>query len=194
MSTYFKHTRTESAKVPYSFRCEHGMKDSGQQIADITGPEATHNSNFKVLTLQETEKLEKQAHKNLVQKIHTIHSDATQKHIFSKEFTDTCPHCQKPQSWAVSGMQKNMFETPVILLIVGVIISVITYIYTVYEETGWGIMPTCAVMGVAAVAALLSLLFNMAKISAKKKATSSVTQKNLPDIEWSPVQQLLNER
>ena len=91
-------------------------------------------------------------------------------------------------------MQKNMFETPVILLIVGVIISVITYIYTVYEETGWGIMPTCAVMGVAAVAALLSLLFNMAKISAKKKATSSVTQKNLPDIEWSPVQQLLNER
>lgn len=194
MSTYFKHTRTESAKVPYSFRCEHCMKDSGLQVAEITGSEATHNSNFKVLTLQETEKLEKQAHKNLVQKMQTVHNDATQKHIFSKEFKDTCPHCQKPQSWAVSGMQKNMFETPIVILIVGIIIGVITYIYTVYEETGWGIMPTCAVIGVTVAAALLSLLINLAKIGAKKKATASVTQKNLPDIDWSPVQQLLSER
>ena len=194
MGTYFRHRKTETIKVPYSFRCEQCMKDSGQLVATISGIEAEINSNYKELEYNKQQILNEQAHKNLVQKIHTIHSDATQKHIFSKEFTDTCPHCQKPQSWAVSGMQKNMFETPVILLIVGVIISVITYIYTVYEETGWGIMPTCAVMGVAAVAALLSLLFNMAKISAKKKATSSVTQKNLPDIEWSPVQQLLNER
>ena len=55
-------------------------------------------------------------------------------------------------------------------------------------------MPTCAVIGVTVAAALLSLLINLAKIGAKKKATASVTQKNLPDIDWSPVQQLLSER
>ena len=35
MGSYYKHTRTESAKVPYSFRCEQCMKDSGTRQATI---------------------------------------------------------------------------------------------------------------------------------------------------------------
>ena len=44
MGSYYKHTRTESAKVPYSFRCEQCMKDSGTRQATIVGNEAIHNS------------------------------------------------------------------------------------------------------------------------------------------------------
>ena len=134
MSTYYKHKRTESARVPYSFQCEQCMKGSGQLTASITGAEAIHSSNYQALTMKETEKLTVKAHKNLVKRMQEVYQDATQKQIFATEFSDTCPHCGKPQSWGLSGMKKNMWGTPISYLIVGVIISIITYVYAVVEE------------------------------------------------------------
>ncbi len=191
MSSYYKHTRKESAEVPYSFRCEHCMQDSGPLQAIITGPAAEKNSNYNVLTQPETEKLERHAHDNLVRHIRKIHDDATQKQIYSADFKDACPHCQKPQSWAISGMQNNLFSTPIIIVIVGIIVSALCYVYTIVEQTDFGFPVIPIVLAITAVCALGALLMNLAKISAKKKATAAVTQKNLPSINWEAVRHLL---
>ena len=191
MSSYYKHARKESAEVPYSFRCEHCMQDSGLLRAVITGPAAEKNSNYNVLTQPEIEKLEKKAHENLIRQVRQIHDNATQKHIYSADFKDTCPHCKKPQSWAVSGMQKNMYSTPIISIVVGIIVSGLCYVYTIVEQVDFGFPVIPIIMGIAVVCALGSLMINMAKISAKKKATSAVTQKNLPTIDWEAVRHLL---
>ncbi len=193
MSTYYKHKRTESARVPYSFQCEQCMKGSGQLTASITGAEAIHSSNYQALTMKETEKLTVKAHKNLVKRMQEVYQDATQKQIFATEFSDTCPHCGKPQSWGLSGMKKNMWGTPISYLIVGVIISIITYVYAVVEEEPWAVYAVCGIMGIALLAAVGSLIVNLIKISAKNKKVSTALQKNVPVIDWGPVQNLLNE-
>ena len=54
MSTYYKHTKTETVEVPYSFRCEQCLKDSGPLHAIISGAQAEMNSNFKKAGRQET--------------------------------------------------------------------------------------------------------------------------------------------
>ena len=36
MASYYKHKRTESIDVPYSFRCEQCMQDSGPLTATIS--------------------------------------------------------------------------------------------------------------------------------------------------------------
>ena len=138
MGTYYKHRKTESIKVPYSFRCEQCMKESGPLTATISGMEATINSNFKNLDEKREQKLGKMAHENLVSAVKEAHQNATGKNIYVKAFKDECPHCHKPQSWAVSGL-------------------------------------------------------NVIKVSSKKKQTSTATQKNTPVIEWSAVQNILNE-
>ena len=46
MSTYYRHRRTEQTKVPYSFRCEQCMQESGLMLAKIAGMEVTMSSNY----------------------------------------------------------------------------------------------------------------------------------------------------
>ena len=82
MGTYYKHRKTESIKVPYSFRCEQCMKESGPLTATISGMEATINSNFKNLDEKREQKLGKMAHENLVSAVKEAHQNATEKIIY----------------------------------------------------------------------------------------------------------------
>lgn len=187
MSVYYEHKRRATAEVPYSFRCEQCMKDSGPLVATISG-EATQNSNFKTLSEKADEKLKQAAHNILAASVYDAYKDATEKQIFSTDFKDKCPHCQAPQSWAISGMKQNLFSTPIVIFFVGAIISVVGY----FAEAGMNII--YGIIGVTAVAMLGSLIWNLVKISIKKKKTSSSIQKNLPDIDWSAVQDLIDEK
>jgi len=168
MGTYFKHKRTESIDVPYSFRCEQCMKDSGTLMATISGTEATLNSNFKQLNDKQQQKLNEMAHIHLVSAVREAHRDATEKQIYAKAFKDECPHCHKPQSWAVSGIKKGLFDTPNVCIILSIILCF-------------------------AIAAG-SLIWNIIKIGRKKKQTASAIQKNAPVIEWGAVQNILDEK
>ena len=56
MSTYYKHKRTASVDIPYSFTCEQCMKDSGTLSATIE-VDATINSNHRELEANKDEKL-----------------------------------------------------------------------------------------------------------------------------------------
>lgn len=193
MGTYYRHTRSEKAEVPYSFQCEHCGKNSGALRAVINGPEAEDNSNFKTLNEEREEKLCRRAHENLVREMKSIHKDAVEKKIFSTDFIDKCPHCSQPQSWAVSGLKKKMFENPIVCLGVGAVISLLAVLCHYFTDMEYVTLPLAAgIFAVSVAAAVVCLLWNMAKISAKTKKTSSGA-KNLPVIEWGAVQGLLNE-
>ncbi|MDE6984155.1 MAG: hypothetical protein K2O99_06390 [Lachnospiraceae bacterium] len=122
MGTYYVHKKTASIDVPYSFQCEQCMKDSGMLIATITA-QAEMNSNFKKLEDKKVEKLNELAHKNLVSEVKSAHRNATEKHIYSKDFRDECPYCRKPQSWALGAMKNDMLSTPIVCVILGLIVA-----------------------------------------------------------------------
>jgi len=194
MGTYYQHTRSEKAEVPYSFQCEHCGKDSGILRAVINGPEATDNSNFKTLNEERTEKLCIRAHENLVREVKDIRRDAVEKRIFSTVFGDQCPFCRQPQSWAVSGLKKKMFENPIVCLGVGTTVSLIAVAGHYFADMEYVTLSlAAAIFALGAAAALVSLLWNMAKINSKSKKTASGVR-NLPMIDWSAVQSLLDEQ
>ena len=190
MGTYYKHTKTESIDVPYSFRCEQCLKESGTLKATIHGPEAEFNSNFKEINYDRQEKLAKKAYENLVKKVKETYKDATEKQIYSTEFKDECPFCHKPQSWAVSGLKKDMFTTPIVCAVIGLILAAGCYFFA---EVDNNLAVALAVAAVFLAAAVVIFIVNLVKIGSKMKKTSSSTQRNLPVIEWSAVQRILNE-
>ena len=190
MGTYYKHRKTESIKVPYSFRCEQCLKNSGMLQATISGAQAEINSNFKKQDDMKQQKLEDMAHTNLVKAVKGAYTDATEKQLYSKAFRDECPHCHKPQSWAVSGLKKDMFTTPIVCAVIGLILAAGCYFFA---EVDNNLAVALAVAAVFLAAAVVIFIVNLVKIGSKMKKTSSSTQKNLPVIEWSAVQHILNE-
>ena len=78
MGSYYKHTQTQSIKVPYSFRCEQCLRDSGMLEAVITGS-ANLNTHSKVLLDREQAKLSQLSHAVLVREAQSVHREATQK-------------------------------------------------------------------------------------------------------------------
>lgn len=196
MSSYYKHKRTESAKVPYSFRCEQCMKDSGTLNATIYGMEATHNSISRNLSQKEETKLQEQAFQNLKNKLQESYENAEKKHIYGPEFKDTCPNCGKPQSWAVANLKDKLFENSIVSIIVGLIFAVGSYFYIKSEgsrfEESWQLGVPIGIMAIAVVVAIGLFAFNMIKMSSKTKKTANVMQKNLPEIDWDVVEGMID--
>lgn len=191
MGTYYKHTKTESVDVPYSFRCEQCFKDSGTQTATIRGAQAVINSNFKHLDEDRQQKLADTAHSNLVKAVKKAYQDATEKQLYSTDFLDECPYCHAPQSWAIGGAKKDLFTSPLIFAVVGVILGVVGYFAMDAEEGRLTI--ALVLLGICLVLAAGSLIFNLVKYEKKKKRTSSALQQYTPVIEWSAVQHILRE-
>ena len=193
MGSYYRHTKSEKVQVPYSFQCEHCGKDSGLLQASIVGTEATESSNFKTLKPEQEKKLRQRAHENLVHKLKGVHKDAGEK-IFATEFYDLCPYCHQPQSWAVSGLKKKMFENPLVCLGVGAVFSVIAVLCYYFGNVEYITLPMAAgIFALGVVAAAGCLAWNVAKINMKSKKTATGMH-NFPTIDWSAVQNLLNEQ
>ena len=74
------------------------------------------------------------AHGYLVREVKEVHRNATQKQIYAKAFKDECPHCHKPQSWAISGAKDDMFSTPIVCVILGIIIGAGCYFFSGVEN------------------------------------------------------------
>ena len=196
MGSYYKHTRTESAKVPYSFRCEQCMKDSGTRQATIVGNEAVHNSMSRKISQKEEANMQKEAFQKLKNALQEAYENAEGKHIYAKEFNDICPHCGKPQSWAVANLKNKLFENSIVSVIVGLIFAVGSYFYIKSEpgrfEESWQLGVPIGIMGVAVLIAILLFAINMVKMSSKNKKTANVMQKNLPDIQWDAVEGMID--
>lgn len=194
MGSYYRHTRTESVGLTYSFRCEQCGQESGPRKVTVTG-EAQLSNYRKQLNDAEDNTLREKAHVNLAQKVQEIYKTVTEKQIIPTDFPDECPHCHKPQSWAVAGMKKKMFENPLVCLAVGVFFSLLGLLGHYFGDIDYLTIPV--VIGIAAAGAgigLICLLWNVIKIQSKLKKTSSGMQGGLPVIEWASVQELLNEK
>lgn len=191
--SYYRHTRTERAEVPYTFRCEHCSKESGSMWAVVLGT-AEEKSNFKTLNEEHNKKLCERAHKNLVMKVKELHKDVMEKKIYPLDFKDTCPHCHQPQSWAVSGLKAKLFENPIVALCVGAFFSVVAVLGYYFGDMDYPVVWVAGGIMAAGVAAALALLiWNLIRLGIKKKKASSGAQKNFPVINWAAVQGLLDE-
>lgn len=190
MASYYSHKATHSKEIPYSFRCEHCGKNSGTLLATIKGNEAEQRSSSNVLSDVQSGKLNQSAHDLLVKTVYRDYINATEKQIIDLAFKDKCPHCQKGQSWAISGMKNELASWPIVLTVFGIIVAVGTYFFT--EDKS--IMLSAVLGGVFVLAAVLVLIFKLIKINLKKKESSSVLQNNLPTIDWTAAQDLINEK
>ena len=192
--TYYKHKRVEDVKIPYNFKCENCMKNSGELQAHLVGMEAEYNSNFKKLKEDKVKKLEKQAHDNLVAKVKEAYKDAEEKGIYCTEFKDECPYCHKAQSWAVSGLIKKRIDTPIVIFLVGVILFIVALIGHYFATNADVPLPIAfGILGVSFVCSIIVFVWNTIKINLKIKATASTGAKNTPNIDWKKVQNLLDE-
>ena len=73
-----------------------------------------------------------------------------------KAFKDECPHCHKPQSWAVSGIKDELFTNPIVSALVGIIAGAACYFFADVEEK-LIIALACAGIGIAVGAVFLIL-------------------------------------
>ncbi len=190
MGTYYRHRKTETFDVPYSFRCEQCGKDSGTLKATISGMEAEINSNFKQLDDKKQQKLNETAHTYLVREVREVYQNVTEKQIYSTAFKDECPYCHKPQSWAVSGAKNEMFGTPIVCVILGIIIGAGCYFFAEVDNS---LTIARAAAGICFALAAGSLVFNIIKIGKKQRQVSGSTHRNVPVIEWDGVKNLLSE-
>lgn len=193
MSSYYLHTRTESVELPYSFQCEQCGQESGTRRVTVTG-EAEEKNFRKQLNDAEEDRLHEKAHADLVVKVSEIYKSVTEKQIIPTEFSDKCPHCQKPQSWALAGLKKKMFENPIVCLAVGAFFAVLALLGRNFADMDYVTTPIIiGIFAAGVVAALGTLLWNIIKIQSKVKKTTLSLQKRLPVIQWEAVQHLLNE-
>ena len=194
MTDYYEHSVTKDTMIPYSFECENCMKNSGNLQAHIVGEKATYNSISKKISDARTDKLAEEAYKNLVVKVKKIYKDATEKEIYWTEFIDECPYCHNSQSWGVSGLKRERFYVPIILLGVGIIAFIMALImHYVSDPVEISLPVAFGILGAFVVFAIVSLMWNTIKINKKVKATSANGTKNIPHIDWSVVKELLNE-
>lgn len=193
MSSYYLHTRTESVELPYSFQCEQCGQESGTRRVTVTG-EAEEKNFRKQLNDAEEDRLHEKAHADLVVKVSEIYKSVTEKQIIPTDFSDKCPHCQKPQSWALAGLKKKMFENPIVCLAVGAFFAVLALLGRNFADMDYVTTPIIiGIFATGVVAALGTLLWNIIKIQSKVKKTTLSLQKRLPVIQWEAVRHLLNE-
>lgn len=188
-SSYYKHTSTHTRKVPYSFQCEQCMAQSGPLIATLSG-EGQIDTLKKTLDEKQTKKLKDNAHLCLRNYVYKDYKDATEKNIFTSEFKDTCPHCQKPQSWAISGMKSDILTLPIAGVIIGAFLFLVIYFF----EGSRDLVMSLIIGGAVVVGTVGAAIYKAIKVAIKTKATASCVQKNLPTIEWSAVQDLIDEK
>ena len=194
MGSYYEHKRTVSVTLPYSFRCEHCMSDSGPLCATVSGA-GTKDSISKRVSEKDEEKMYRKAHKQLVMILKRIHKDIVQKQVYTSIFTDECPHCHKPQSWGISIAKENMYTGMLVFLIMGVFFGAGSLMGDYLGDIDYENIPVAVgIVVVAVVAAAVSLIRNINKVNKKKKMLSTAVQKNLPVIDWDVVQYLLDEQ
>ena len=113
--------------------------------------------------------------------------------IYPTDFKDVCPHCHQPQSWAVSGLRSKLFENPIVALCVGGFFGLIAVLGHYFTDMDYLTLEVAfGIIGIGGAAALVLLIWNLIQLGIKTKKTSSA-QKNLPDINWAAVQNLLDE-
>ena len=188
MGSYYRHTATQSVKVPYSFRCEQCLKDSGPLEAVISGSSRL-NSYSKSLSGREQAKLNKMVRAALIRELRRAYQEAEEHHRYPA-FADECPHCHRPQSWAIAGMKGDQFTTPIVLLGVGLVVSLGSYFFTDLKSAA----VSMCLFAVCALGAAGAFVWNRIRIGSKQRKTADAMENSLPRIQWEAVRDLLDQQ
>ncbi len=192
----YKHKRTAYVEVPYSFQCEHCGKNSGSMKAVISAEATDVTYVTDKLDEQRADKLCMEAQERLVRKIRNIHKGIVEKKIYPKEFHDKCPFCHHPQSWAVSGLKKEMFLWPISCLGACSVFGLLVLLAYFLEDPSKRAPLALGVeffFGLGVILAVGSLVWNIVGILIKRVRSSS-GGKNFPLIEWEVFRNMLDER
>lgn len=177
MASYYEHKRTAKTVVTYQFVCEQCGGQSGAIAADFI-EEATRRTNYKQLPQQDNDVLCTQARERLANKLNTAKTDA-EKGKYCEEFKDECPHCGKPQSWAVGAKSYNMWVFSILFAIIGGIACLVLN-YSKWDITIPFMYGLLIVVGLF----LLGMAVGYAGTFVKKMQTRNVAQKQAPTIFW----------
>lgn len=195
--SWYEHKRTACVEVPYSFQCEHCGKNSGPMRAVISVNAVDTTQLSKTLDEQREVKLRREAYERLVRELKKVHKGVVEKKIYPKEFHDKCPFCQKPQSWAVSGLLKEMFLYPVSCLgscsIFGLFTLLGYFTSDKQSDKEAFVIAMTLFFGLGVISGAGCLVWNIAKIIIKKVRTFSGVR-SLPLIEWELLRNMLNEQ
>ncbi len=192
--TYYKFERVEDINIPYSFKCEECGKDSKTMEAHITGNTATYNSTFRTISEKREEMLEEEAHQNLKKRLKEVYRDAEEKGVFCYEFKDKCPFCGEEQSWGVSGLKKKMFDTPIAIFVLGLMITGIALLGHYFSDYEYMSMQLVYILAGGTVLLTLFILgINLLKMKRKEKKTALHKEKNKPQIDWTEVKKIIEE-
>ena len=177
MAVYFKHTRTVTQNVPYQFFCEHCRQDSGPLAAEFKAEATRSLTTKRPLTEEEKAQLDQEAAGKLHQSIQKARRGA-QEEAFSESFKDKCPHCGKPQSWALKGMKHLPFSYALIGAFFTALICLSIHLFGIVSISfGTGMAATLA-------AALALMAVGFIRVGRKNVQTKNVQEKQLPNIIW----------
>ena len=197
VDSWYEHKRKAHVEVPYSFQCEHCGRNSGSMRAVISAEAIATTRLSKTLDERRDNKLRMEAQEKLVSELKNVYKGIVEKKIYPKEFHDECPFCHQPQSWAVSGLQKEMFQWPIGWLgacsIFGLFALLAYFLEDNPSDKESSVLAIAFFFGLGVILAAGSLIWNIMKIIIKKSKTSSGVR-NLPLIEWESFRDLLNEQ
>lgn len=194
VDAWYEHKRKAHVEVPYSFQCEHCGRNSGSMRAVISA-EAIENTYSKTLDERRDNKLRMEVQKRLVSELKNVYKGIVEKRIYPKEFHDECPFCHQPQSWAVSGLQKEMFQKPIGWLgacsVFGLLLLLAYFLEDNPSDKESFVLPIAFFFGLGVILAGGCLIWNITQIIIKKSKTSSGVR-NYPLIEWELFRDMLN--
>ena len=156
--------------IQYRFFCEHCSRNSGWRSYTIHHEECLELGGWNARLSPEQEKeLNAKALAELQKKIGNAMGDCqTQRYPFS----DICPFCGKHQSWGNKTLCQYIFSVPVC---VGTLLTAILWMTSLLDNAfaWWIILSSTA-------ASLIGTLIYVIR----RKAQTSGTAKNIPEIDW----------
>lgn len=177
MAVYFKHKHTVTQNIPYYFVCEQCHQDSGTLSAEFKAEASRELMTKRPLTSDEKTQLDQDATEKLKKQVHDA-MENTKRAEISNRFKDTCPHCGKPQSWALKGMQ----HLPCSYALIGAFLTALLCI--VINALGIASFSFGAGLIATLVIAMIAMLVGFIQVGAKKARTKNVRQRELPKIQW----------
>lgn len=181
MSRYYKHTHTVTQNIPYMFKCEHCHQDSGTLTALFKAESTRNKMTKKDLKEQEKDQMNQEAMESLNKSLQKAQEDAKNEE-YGEIFSDKCPHCGKPQSWAIKGMSVLPSTYGVMTGFLALIICVGGNIFDLTSFSLFGGLKFVV------VSVLIGVAIGLIRIENKKRLTKNVNEKQVPRIDWSVIE------
>ena len=109
-------------EIPYSFRCESCLQDSGELLFVLTIANAAQKNTIKAKGAPKAKLTrEENVRKNVAGEVAMTMRNAYDQGIYPPGVRDICPHCKSTQSWALAGLKSRRYLGFAVLVCMGVL-------------------------------------------------------------------------